>query len=452
MTALEHALATSRPGEVRARGGEEAPSAPLSVIAKSSASDPTPSTTTHHTPSPDLHRPHGSRSWHYQDHLAPVSPALHRPHVEGFTPADLASRHRTKDRALRWLRTYSTRAAAKGCMVDPIAGSVRIRVDATTGRGHVSGVKRCASPWACPVCSFKVRNRRADELTRLVEQAQAANGSALLMTVTLPHGRDEALSAVLDDLQASWRAMWSGRWAKAFKTSWGIVGTVRSVEVTWGRGSGWHPHIHAVLILNAGTTLFGRRDRLTDVQLVEMWGALMFRWAEVAKARGRDVNIARAVDLRPIDDPRNVAEYVTDTGSWSIGAEVASGPVKLGRSSGRWSPFALLAAAAEWGDLDAARLWTEYEQATAGKRAIVASRGLYATYGIVQASEEEAAEGPDVEEVMAEVELDPMWWYALGAVDAQRAYVLEVEQWAAAGANGPPPDPGDLLADVIRSR
>ena len=353
---------------------------------------------------------------------------------------------------MRWLRTYSVRAAASGCMVDPIAGTVKIRVDAETGRGHVSGVKRCASPWACPTCSFKIRNRRAEELTELVEAARADRGSALLLTVTLPHGPREALSDVLGDLQASWRAMWAGRWGKEFRAAWGIVGTVRSVEITWGAGSGWHPHIHAVMILGPASTLFGHRpDGLTDALVVEMWGALMFRWADTVKrTTDRTVNIARALDLRVVDDPRNVAEYVTDAGSWSVGAEVASGPVKLGKSSGRWSPFSLLAAAACWGDADAGRLWSEYEQATAGKRAIVASRGLYARYGIGQATEEEAAEGPEVESVLVEIELDPLHWYALGAVDAQRTYVTAVEVWAADGARGDPPHPVDTLKEAVR--
>ena len=141
-----------------------------------------------------------------------------------------------------------------------------------------------------------------------------------------------------------------------------------------------------------------------------------------------------------------MSEYVTDAGGWSIGAEVATGPVKIGRSSGRWSPFALLAAACEWGDADAGRLWTEYEQATLGKRAIVASHGLYERYGINQATEDEAAEGPEVQELLVEVELDPLHWFTLGAVDAQRAYVTAVEEWAADGARGDPPCPIAQLA------
>lgn len=68
-----------------------------------------------------------------------------------------------------------------------------------------------------------------------------------------------------------------------------------------------------------------------------------------------------------------------------------------------------------------------------------------ATYGIGQTTDEEAAEGPEVDELLAEVELDPLWWYALAAVDKQRAYLEVVEQWAADGARGAPPDPGEQL-------
>ena len=393
---------------------------------------------------------HTTHHDHTQTTRTAPEPPAHHAHVEGFTPAP-EDRDRTKDRAMRYLRSYSCRAAAKSCMVEPIGAEVVIRVNAETGRGHVSGLKRCASPWACPVCSFKVRNRRAMELTQLVERAQASQGSALLMTATIPHVAGERLSAVLDDLQASWRKMWSGRWAKDFKTAWGIVGTERAIEITWGAGAGWHPHIHAVLILGPGSTLFGHRPGLTDAQLVEMWGALMFRWAEVVKGvSGRTVNVSRAIDLRIVDDPQNVAEYVTDTGSWSIGAEVTSGPVKLGRSSGHWSPFALLAAACTWGDADAGKLWAEYEEATAGRRAIVVSRGLYERYGIDTSTDTDAAEGEKAEEVSGEVRLDPMWWYALGAVDGQRAYVTAVEQWAADGSRGDPPDPSRLFGRVVR--
>jgi hypothetical protein len=109
--------------------------------------------------------------------------------------------------------------------------------------------------------------------------------------------------------------------------------------------------------------------------------------------------------------------------------------VKLGRSSGRWAPFPLLAAACMWGDVDADDLWTEYEQATAGKRAIVASRGLYETYAVGAVDDDEAA-AEDVHEAVAVVEVDPVMWLCLAALDQCRAYVGAVEEWAADGCRG----------------
>lgn len=82
------------------------------------------------------------------------------------------------------------------------------------------------------------------------------------------------------------------------------------------------------------------------------------------------------------------------------------------------APFALLAAAAMWGDKDAADLWTEYEQATAGKHAIVASAGLSEAYGVGVVDDDEAAV-EEVHEPLAVVEVDPVMWMILAAVDQQ---------------------------------
>jgi hypothetical protein len=62
-------------------------------------------------------------------------------HIDGYVPEPV-ERERCKARCLRWLRTYSIRQGAKGCMIDPVAASVRITVDVGTGRGHVPSVKR----------------------------------------------------------------------------------------------------------------------------------------------------------------------------------------------------------------------------------------------------------------------------------------------------------------------
>ena len=102
-----------------------------------------------------------------------------------------------------------------------------------------------------------------------------------------------------------------------------------------------------------------------------------------------------------------------------------------------------------WGDADAGDLWMEYELATAGKRAIVASRGLYEAYAVGEVDDDEAA-AEDVQEALVVVEVDPMTWLCLAAVDQCRAYVGAVEQWAADGCRGRPPDPGVFVTRPCR--
>ena len=346
-----------------------------------------------------------------------------------------------KHRAARFVRATSSRAGGRDCMLAPVDGRpIRVAVSGE-GHAHVSGDKRCASVWSCPTCAPKIRQRRAEELTQLVEAVQASGGSAVLVTATMPHTRADDLRGLLDDLGAAWRAVWSGRWANELRERFGIVGQVRTVELTYGERSGWHPHVHAVLIFE---------QALSGAELVELWAPLIVKWQDVAqRVTGRRPDSLGCLDVRPVVDARAISEYVTDTGGWSIGAELAAGPVKIGRSRGRWSPFALLAAAACWGDAEAAELWWCYERATAGRRAIVASRGLLDRYGIGQVAEEDAAGGPEAEDVLGAVELDAMQWAALHAVDAVSVFLGAVEAWAVAGATGPPPDPVEHVRAAV---
>ncbi len=342
---------------------------------------------------------------------------------------DVASRSAARERAHAFVRRTSPRSGAKGCMVEPVDLAVTVAVD-EGGHAHVGGLKRCASPWSCPLCSPRIRQRRADEVNALVGAVEARGGSAWLVTATIPHGPDDPLSGLLDGLQRAWSRLWSGRASQALRAAYGIVGSVRAVEVTYGVESGWGPHLHAVLVADR---------RLDDDEHVALWLALLGRWGDACVAAGLRRPNAFGIDVQRVNDPRAVADYVVDAGGWSIGAEVAAGPVKLGRSRSRWSPFALLLAASCWGDAQAAAVWQEYERATTGRRAIVVTRGLFARYGLDQAADDEAAQVAVVDPV-AVVEVAHADWLAL--VELRRAWVWLrlVEEWHAAGQHGPPPD------------
>lgn len=362
--------------------------------------------------------------------------------VEGWRPSDATERRVTRSRLHSFVRATSHRYGASECMVTPVAGSVRIQVDGRTGRGHVSGVKRCRSPWACPVCAPTIRQRRAHELTELVERAQGVGHTCVLVTFTMPHKAGEALADTLGLIGDAWRRMWSGRWAQHFKADNQVVGSVRSLEVTWSEANGWHPHWHAVLFLEAD-------ERSVDECLVELWIALHRRWCDSVEAVGaRRPSAKNGTDVELVRDAEQVGDYVADAGGWSIGAELACQPVKMGRGDSL-TPFALLGAAAVWGDADARDLWLEYERATAGRHAIQCSPGLMAFYGVTEVTDEDAA-APEAEHVVASVEVDVMDWVALVELHAADRYVMAVEQAVADGY--PPPEARAVVLEVLAER
>ena len=344
---------------------------------------------------------------------------------------------------MAYVRATSHRAGASECMVSPVAGSVRVQVDGITGRAHVSGLKRCRSPWACPTCAPCIRQRRAAELTELCERARAMGHTALLVTYTLPHVVDESLDDVFGDLSAAWRKMWSGRWAADFKADLGIVGSVRAVEITRGP-SGWHPHLHVLMFVD-------QAEPAVDAGLVAIWISLFRRWATSVEAVcGRRPSARNGLDVQIVTDPEAVGEYVADGTGWSVGAELTAGPVKITKSTASLTPFAILGAAAVWGCADAGRLWAEYERSTAGRHAIQASPGLYAFYEVTEATDEDAA-APEAHTVVASVEVDILDWVLMAELHVTDRFVMAVEDWAALGA-GPPPDGRAFLLEVLAER
>jgi hypothetical protein len=278
---------------------------------------------------------------------------------------------------------------------------------------HVSGIMRCGSVWACPVCAPVVRGRRARDIDEGVapwlghdrslqgrstpdadvEPSKSGHGTVLFLTLTLRHHLADGLAGRLAVVSWALRHVLKGAPWKRRKEALGYVGAIRAVEVTYGR-NGWHPHLHALL--------FFERE-LSARELADLKAWLFGRWGSVCEARGfGSITRANGVDLRPVRASGNeLGEYLTKVdGGWGAGLELARADLKGGRRSGSRSPFSILREFLETGDAELLALWKEYEAATFGKRAIVWSRGLRARLGLAaEVSDEEAAaaEGEDVE-------------------------------------------------------
>jgi hypothetical protein len=279
----------------------------------------------------------------------------------------------------------SLKHGTKGCQV--AGGNVSVARD-KVGAAHVSGIKRCGSPWACPVCAPVVRENRARDIDSAVSRHLAGGGGAVMATFTFPHRMGMALRPSLNLLRDCFGAVTSGRAWMAAKDVYGLVGRIKATEITFG-GNGWHPHLHV---------LFFTRVPLTPAEQRSLEGLLYDRWSTAIVRQGHQRPSRRhGVDVRPVfareqDGGESLGRYLCKiAGGWGVGQELARADLKRGRAKSL-GPWELLDHALEDGDAQALDLWHEYEQATKGRAAVKWSPGLRAELSLgAELSDEEAA-------------------------------------------------------------
>lgn len=322
------------------------------------------------------------------------------------------------------LRLITSIDRCKACGRDTLGGSVAL-VD-NGGVGHFAGLETCGRVWTCPVCGGKIRARRGEDIAEGVGMHLARGGGALFLTATLPHDQGDALALTLDLLVRGWKALWGGKAAAKWRKRLGILGNIKSIEITVGH-NGWHPHIHAVIILEKPF------DELLDGRLAEWVPWLKAQWDRFLLREGwRPAHHLKGIDVLPVsaDSAAQLAAYVTKiqdgNGGKDLGNEMARADLKRGRKESR-TPLEVLRDFLTWGDAADLALWLEYEQATAGKSAIRWSKGLRALLlpNSVELTDEEIA----AEEVGGDVigHIKSRTWYRVcetpGAEAAIRAAI-----------------------------
>jgi hypothetical protein len=199
-------------------------------------------------------------------------------------------------------------------------------------------------------------------LAAAVTAWEERGGRVLLVTYTIRHKSEDDLTANVDGLLRARRSARSGGWAQRFSKRFGLVGSIRALEVTHG-ANGWHPHLHEMLFVSG------------DVDAAAVQTELEDRWQSMVGLAGlRDVNEHGCrVQLAQM----SVADYVAKFGRervWGPEHELAKAVVKGGRMGSR-TPVDLLRAYGA-GDGRAGFLWQQYAAAFKGKRQLAWSRGL----------------------------------------------------------------------------
>jgi len=255
--------------------------------------------------------------------------------------------------------------------------SVDVFRSITYKRAHYGGLQTCASVWACPVCSAKISERRRSELKTLIDAHTATGGVVLLVTRTVPHSRTDNLEELLSKITKAEAGYKAHRDYKSVSSSFGLVGTVRAVEVTHGHANGWHPHVHELLFLSLPVLIADLEEDLSRI-----WKAAAVRAGLQAPSRAHGLTV---------QDGSKAAKYAS---KWGLESELTQWHRKHGKIQSQ-TPFDLLRNVIGNNDRYSAHLFKEYAEAFQGRHQLQFSRGLKKRYQILDVSDDELVQKQD---------------------------------------------------------
>jgi hypothetical protein len=323
-----------------------------------------------------------------------------------------------------FLHHHSTLKRLRGCGRNRIDRTTGVPVAVAEGVAHYRNVQRCGSIHACPVCAPKIRSARALEIEQALRLHLEQGGGAYFVTFTLRHRTGMALALLWTVLAASFRGLLAGRAHKDDRDAYGIVGTIRSVEVTHG-ANGWHPHLHVLVLTDAPL------PRQRQVLLRREWST---RWRRLVQAEGIDApDDAHGVVMVEVEaGSAAMASYMSKVYDEHVmGLEAARADLKRGREGNR-SVWAILGDSVATGDADDLHLWRQYERASKGRQAITWSNGLKARFAVGEITDEEHAEAEVGGEVIFTI--DHLRWVTIRRRRGALAAVLRAAETA--GADG----------------
>ncbi|MFF6976041.1 MULTISPECIES: hypothetical protein [Streptomyces] len=227
-------------------------------------------------------------------------------------------------------------------------------------------------------------------------------------------------------------------WQNGFRDRWGIVGTTRTIEITYG-ANGWHSHAHV---------LIWTEDPATEARAEAIEEELYARWAKRCKAVGLPTpargeirekdgkRVRKGVDVTPvtIEKAGPLAKYVVKLQEGgALAMEMTRYDLKVARGEKGMTALELAAIAAA-GNGQAIELWREYEFATRGIQCLTWSQGLRERLAHLveldereddQIPDEETAETPEAPSLLITREA---WWRSIVPVHGARADILHAAE------------------------
>ena len=247
-------------------------------------------------------------------------------------------------------------------------------------KGFYTGLQTCGSVWTCPVCANKIQEVRRLEIASAMKYFYHQKKQAVMITITFPHNKKQSLAELLSKFSEALKMFRKGgAWSRKMK-SFGYEGLIRSLEVMHG-ANGWHPHNHELWFLDE------------EIDHLEFQEFINNKWLEVCIKAGlvdsediekQDHLLDHGIDIKFNCSTSEYLAKFDDGKHWGVDREMAKSSNKKSQKNGS-HPFALL-------DENKDSLFLEYAEAIKGKAQIYWSQGLKKKVGILEITDEEAAE------------------------------------------------------------
>lgn len=255
---------------------------------------------------------------------------------------------------------------------------ISLNYSPSTDEAFTGGLSSCGSTWLCPECSSKVMAYRCKSVQTAITKwcAESPENAVYMVTLTQSHNLKDKLKNMLPAQADALSRFWSNGSVKRLMKSIGLGFRISTLEITYGRNTGWHPHRHILLFCK----------RVSDVAVFEVklrsywWSAL-----SSVDCKGNDYALR-------VDGGAYASEYVT-----KLAKEVTLSSLKRSPDGfTRYTPFALLAYISEYRKDKQAIQWAydafrEYAETTKGRHAFQFSKGFSEYFNIEEVTDENIA-------------------------------------------------------------
>lgn len=257
-----------------------------------------------------------------------------------------------------------------------------------------NGVANCGGYWRCPVCALKISEHKKELLSGLISAHQSRNLSIGFLTLTVRHSKFDTLKKSLEKISDNYRKFQQSRFFA--KTDHGIIGQVKTLEITYSDDNGWHPHLHILYFY----------DNANDKEIEKFQKEMLKRWVSFRDNNSRISG--QNQKMLASDNSDYLAKY-------DITMEMTKGQIK---SSKGLTPFTALAKIAcnDYADEFEKRrlygIYTCYVEQTQGKHFVNISNSLRKEYSQFMdefnKTDDDIVNEVTIDEILLKVSL-PIW-------------------------------------------